>query len=38
MDRETKREIIMDYSKDTTHRGLIMMIDILKKIPEVTHV
>ena len=23
MDRETKREIIMDYSKDTTHRGLI---------------
>lgn len=22
MDRETKREIIMDYSKDTTHRGL----------------
>ena len=23
MDRETKREIIMDYSRDTTHRGLI---------------
>ena len=23
MDRETKREIIMDYIKDTTHRGLI---------------
>ena len=23
MGRETKREIIMDYSKDTTHRGLI---------------
>lgn len=23
MDKETKREIIMDYSKDTTHRGLI---------------
>ena len=31
MDRETKREIIMDYSKDTTHRGLIESDEYIKK-------